>query len=752
MYFGTMMAIWAQHTTLLDILFASPLLIYATVLAPVVGGMGVRELVFVALLGATSGAASAATFAHLGWWVGDMTPFLVGWGLFVFKPVRTKAETQARWAEMREQARVSDDSLHLPHEQIRVYRERLVDYALCGVLGGLLAGALIGFGEAKWLTGQSAEFTELGVLCWGPLVYGIIFAGVGIGFAACAAFLSLLLDRFASRKWVFAWAFGKILGLGALGIGGFRFWRDVLMKHNPTPSQLAVMVGSSAAIALIGMLVAVVLLSFLKTTRVVAVGVALAFYLLIVSTGGLLAKSATLHPTRLAFNPAQKAAGPNIIFLGIDTLRADYLKLYNPQARPNTPHIDALANDAIVYRKCFSQASWTKPSFATMFTGRYPSSHTVTTQDSVIPNEITTLADALLAGGYYTQGYSNNLNIARIWNFKKGFVDYEDLLSNTYFGAPESATSMTLYQGLRKARARVFKATVVSDYYQPAEVVNKTAFAWLDSVLRPKDAPFYLFLHFMDCHDPYIDHKHPGRAYARAAMENPDPEKYTDVFKEVYSGDVEYLDARLGEFFDGLRQRGLYDNSIVVLTGDHGEEFYEHHGWWHGKTLYDEQTHVPLLIKLPGNVHGDNAHFARHVDLAPTLLSLAKLPKVAEMQGIALIADAGAPANESTASVYSENDFEGNELQAYRTDDHKLIRANADNTRNLKPVELYDLKADPGELSNLAGAGRPEEADYGAQLIGMREYVLGHAAEPVVVKSTSDATRERLNAIGYLQN
>ncbi|MBI5091218.1 MAG: sulfatase-like hydrolase/transferase [Candidatus Hydrogenedentes bacterium] len=748
MYFGTMMAIRAPHTSLLDILFASPLLIYGTVVAPVIGGMGVRELVFVTLLGDTSGQASALAFAHLGWWVGDLGPYIVGWILFVFKPVRTAAETKAKWAELRAQARQGAGMVTLSPEQIRVYRERLADYVLGGALGGLVSGALIGLAEAKWLTSQSAEFTELGVLCWGPLAYGIVFVCVGTGLAACAAFLSLLFDRFICRGWVFAWCLGGLLGLGTLGVGGFRYYRDVMLKHDLTPGQLAALIGAAITIALIAAVSSGLSARQFNTSKLGAVLVPVIVFLAIVSAGGGMAKSASLHPVTLPFAPPETAAGPNIIFLGIDTLRADYLKSFNASARTKTPHLDALAANSVVFTKCFAQAPWTKPSFATMFTGRYPTSHTVTGQDSVMPGTITTLADVLLAAGYYTLGYSNNGNIARVWNFQKGFVDYEDLQPNTRFGAPASAVNTVLYQALRKARARMIKKVVVTDYFQPGEVVTGTALAWLDSAARPKDAPFYLFLHYMDCHDPYIDHKRPGIGYARAAMEHPDPAKYEELFKEVYTGDVEYLDTQLGRLFDGLKQRGLYDKTVIVLTGDHGEEFYEHRGWWHGDTLYDEQLHVPLILKLPGNTPAVNDHLARHVDLAPTLLHLAGLSPARGMQGISLVTAANPAPNADVGFVYSEVDFEGNVLQAVRTNEHKLIHANEGNMRT-KPHELYDLIADPGEQADLGGTGRPEERELGITLEGMREFNKGNAAEPVVQKNLSDEQKSRLQAIGY---
>src|SRR5207247_87007 len=204
-------------------------------------------------------------------------------------------------------------------------------------------------------------------------------------------------------------------------------------------------------------------------------------------------------------------------------------------------------------------------------------------------------------------------------------------------------------------------------------------------------------------------HPFNGEGYARVAHPNPPP-ALAERLHHLYEGEVAYLDEHLGVLFDDLKRRGLYDRTLVVLTADHGEEFHEHGGWWHGTTLYDEQIHVPLIVKPPG------AHalarlrdeLANSLDIAPTIVAAAHLKPPAVMQGHALPLDAGpAPAREST---FAEEDLEGNVLQAVRTRAWKLVSANPGNPRGLAPEELYDLPRDPGEQRNVV-ASAPAETE-----------------------------------------
>jgi arylsulfatase A-like enzyme len=258
----------------------------------------------------------------------------------------------------------------------------------------------------------------------------------------------------------------------------------------------------------------------------------------------------------------------------------------------------------------------------------------------------------------------------------------------------------------------------------------------------------------MDPHDPFMDWEQPGIGYARARMEHPDADTYLEPMKKAYKLEIEYMDEHLGRLFEGLRELGVYDDSVIIFTADHGEEFYDHEGWWHGQTLYDELIHVPLMMKLPKNTGAGTilADFARHIDLAPSILALAGLRAAETMKGSALVTLDGRPAAYGPQYVYAENDFEGNVLEAVRTRDRKLIHANVDNRRGLKPVEFYDLATDPAEQNNLADQPEMavEQAALAKTLDDMEAFIREDAAEPLLLEGSLEEQRERLENLGYM--
>ena len=758
MYFGTMMAIRAENTSLFDILFASPVMIWGTVIGPSVGGEGIREIVFASLLGSKSGVATSVLFAHLGWWIGELIPAIIGAPIFALRSRPSKEEVQAKLAEARQQSAQVDGSLHLTPDAVRSYRMALIGCVVAGLLGGLIAGGFVGLAEAGWLKTQIQGLGELAMFWWGPLVYGMCFAGIGLGLAGALAFLYLLWDRFAPVAVTFALCLGGSLTAGGGVFAVWRYMRDVLHGHTPGVGQLltigAMVLAAGILVASIGAVIAYVL----SRRRLAAVAAALLFFALLVAGGAGYAKMNAPAPKGAAFAPSVKSTGPNIVLIVADALRADYLKLHCDTAVAETPRLDTFARDSVFFENGFAQASWTKPSFATIFSGAYPSSHTAKTKTDALPGELEVVAEILKDNGYYTKGLANNPNINAAFNFNQGFVDYVDLKPSLYFGATGSASKLAMYGILRQARhillSRLSKKMVVTDFYQPAEVVTRDALDFVADAERPKDAPFFLFLHYMEPHDPFMDHEQPGVGFARVRMGNPDPDKFLEPMVKAYNSEIEHMDKHLGTLFDGLKDLGLYEDAVVLFTADHGEEFFDHEGWWHGQTLFDELIRTPLIVKLPKNqmAGATNADFARHIDIAPTLAHLAGLEKAGNMPGKSLFTGDGAFTNKDITYVFAENDFENNILEAVRTHRAKVIHANEGNPRNHAPVECYDLTEDPLEKNDLcAGGSDSPYPDLEKLMSEMREFVAGNAAEPVMVDSISDEMKQQLEGLGYLE-
>ena len=758
MYFGTAMAMSGGQAEMLDVFFASPLIIVGSIIAPTVSGVGVREGVMTILLGGKYGAEAAFLFGHIALWIGEAVPFLLSVPLLLLAGRPNRAKFLAALEAVRAKTTTRDEDLHLAPEVVTDYRNKLVNSFGCGILGGLIGGALFGLAEGIYHMSTLANYTDSAAYWWAPLVYGLSFSPIGFGVGAVLVFFYLLCDRFLRGSTTFALSLGGTVGFLSLVIGVFRYRRDILAEAAMGGGDYAKVLIGAVVAALVCVVVGSVAARLIKGGRILNTGAVLSSFVLIVVAGFLISLVQRPSAEAVAFDPETRAAGPNIILIAVDTLRADFVKAYNVDAPPETPNISALAEDSVLFQNAFAQSSWTKASFGTIFSGMYPEAHTATGKASALPKDVTTIAEVLEAGGYYTRGYSNNPNITSTFNYDQGFADYIDLKPDLYFGAQPSCEKLVLYDILRKVVQQVNKRLlggriIITDFYQPGESITDIGLDWLDSDARPADTPFFLFLHYMDPHDPFRDPDRPGKGFARVQMGNPDADMREPLIR-AYTYEVEYMDTHVGRLLDGLRERGLYDDALIVFTSDHGEEFYEHGGFWHGLSLYDEQIAIPLMMKLPGGqLAGErNFNLARHVDLAPTIAQFANQPTAVEWQGKSLFTPDLAPGNDNTPHVHSHLDFEGIVLHSIRTLDKKLIRANEGNKRGYAPVEFYDLAVDPGEQNNLAGENEVAEAVFQKALDDMDAFIKEGAVEPEAF-NLEDMTQEqldRLRSLGYL--
>jgi arylsulfatase A-like enzyme len=609
-----------------------------------------------------------------------------------------------------------------------------------GIAGGLLAGAAVGVAEAIVVWVHAHGGGELPALAWALVAYGAFGAAAGLGAGILATIVGI--DGFA-------FGFAGVAAVLAFAVGRFRIIRDVFLEQVPRGMlPLAAQVGALVVVVVLAVAIGRALRGLAARRAPLARPPIAAVVVLLLAAawaGGTRLKPMPAEPP-LAARPAAPAGAPNVILFMIDTLRADHLSAYGYDAI-KTPHIDALAADGARYANAFSQASWTRPSVATILTGLFPSSHGAVHKADQLPDRVDTLAEMLQRGGYRTIGFANNANVSQAFNFQQGFDDYRYLAPDFFFYADEPASQLALYSGLRVVRERFLARRVnVHNYYQPAEVVTGEVEAWLDT--HGKDAkPFFLFAHYMDAHDPYFVHPFNGEGYARVANPNPPP-AMAEKLRSLYDSGIAYLDQHLGVLLDDLKARGLYDQTLIVLTADHGEEFQEHGGWWHGTTLYDEQIRVPLLVKAPGshNARRVPTELVTSLDITPTVLSAASLPTPPTLQGHALPLDGPAPAR---SSVFAEEDLEGNVLQAVRGRDWKLISANEGNPRGLPPEQLFEVSRDPAEKSDRLSSA-PAQAEMMRAEMG-RSILEARAHAGATQQGGDDAaTQERLRALGYV--
>jgi arylsulfatase A-like enzyme len=310
----------------------------------------------------------------------------------------------------------------------------------------------------------------------------------------------------------------------------------------------------------------------------------------------------------LAGLPAAPVGSPNILLIMVDALRADHLSGYGYQRR-TSPNIDGIAQQGVLFEHAFATTSYTLPSHASLLTGRYPYEHGVEwkTSRALLDGSHLTLADALHSRGYRTAAVSANVFwFTRPRGFGRGFIRFED-----YFHSIGDMAVRTLYG--RAFEHLVLRRLGFEDIpaRKRAPDVNRSALSWID---RDRTRPFFIFLNYMDVHDPYLPPqpfrnkfspvKYPGGILNwRTGRSDPQltPEQLQSEI-DAYDGAIAYVDDHIGQLLAELQRRGLGNNTAVVITSDHGESFGEHGLYLHGNSLYREEIHVPLIFWAPTQI------------------------------------------------------------------------------------------------------------------------------------------------------
>jgi arylsulfatase A-like enzyme/Tfp pilus assembly protein PilF len=405
-----------------------------------------------------------------------------------------------------------------------------------------------------------------------------------------------------------------------------------------------------------------------------------------------------------------RARPPNVLFITIDTLRADHLGCYG-FAAARTPHIDGLASEGVRCADAISAAPITMPAHSSIFTGLLPPAHGVRDNGAfALGDENVTLAERLKARGYATQAFVSAIVLSRRYNLTQGFDGYDDDL-------------------WAEDQPKLF---MIRD--RPAARTSELAVAWLRrwaaSSPRP---PFFLWVHFFDPHQPYA-----------ASLED------RKGAASPYDAEIVSADRGVGRLLDALRESGVQDDTLVVLTADHGESLGEHQEKTHALFVYDATVHVPLIFRYPAKLPRSRVYpgAVRSVDIVPTVLAMLGLPGGEETQGQSLLRAFRGEVPPPDLPQYSESllaelGFGMAPLHAVRLGGYKLIRA--------PRPELYDLRADPQELRNIY----TEERDRAARLEGELDRLLEESAGKARKAKENPMTRESeeaLRALGYLSS
>lgn len=602
--------------------------------------------------------------------------------------------------------------------------------------GTTLAGALVGFCEGRY-----QRVPPL----YSLLLYATLWALAGLA-------LGTIVAWWQGRRWPtitpanVTWGLLAAMPVSTAVLVRFVMFRDVFMEA-PERQLAAAACGVGAACAVAALVAAIgfvtersLLAVRPSTFRALAVPI-----LACLSFAGVVASSHDDIFAQSTTTPSNRQ-GLGVILVVADALRADALGAYGAPLRDGvslTPNLDAFAQESLVFTRASAQASWTKPAMASIMTSRHVSGHNTMAKAAVLPNTLPTLATALWQNGVHTSAVVTNYNLTSYFGFERGFANYRYLPPARYLGAPPEANRLAAYNVYRLVRERYLKAgREARFFYRDANTVNAQA---LDIIDRETYARYFLWLHYMEAHDPYFDAQ--GNTWAKVSDPHP---KASDAaaLRTAYEDGVRRFDAAFGTLIGGLQARHLLERTLVIVMSDHGEEFGEHGGFYHGTTLYEEMLHIPLIMHGPGLLPGVDGRLVRQIDIAPTIASFLRIPAPGSWEGT----DALVRNNGVTTSL-SEEDHEGNVLTALQVaagdGGLKLILANADNPRGLRPTELYDLGQDPHEKTALPD-GDARTLALSAQMRDIRLHAQKEGATSTETRLDAPAKAE-LRSLGYVQ-
>lgn len=414
--------------------------------------------------------------------------------------------------------------------------------------------------------------------------------------------------------------------------------------------------------------------------------------LLLVATGLALA-------AHLLTNPNTSDAPRNVILITIDTTRADALGAYGKQGA-GTPVMDALAAQGTVFDRAYSHAPITLPSHSSILTGLTPPQHGVRNNITYrLQEDRQTLAERLRAQGFATAAFVSSIILDSRFGLDQGFDHYDDDI---------------VHYTRREGKAIVTRR---------AGTTIDAVLAWLDA--HQQSAPeqrFFNWIHFYDPHAPYD----PPLPYAHAYADSP------------YQGEIAYVDSQIGRLVASLRTHGLLDDTLIVITADHGDSFGEHGEETHGFFTYGTTTHVPLILSRPlGTTPGKHlTQVVQSIDLVPTIMTRLGFAIPPELEGKPL--SSTDPRTVFSEAIIPKEDFYLAPVHSLKDQDFSFYYSS--------DLELYDLKADPQEKHNLAES-QPERA---ARYLDRIQLLLDNAATNSQRVSVDQATIEMLRSLGYV--
>jgi len=444
---------------------------------------------------------------------------------------------------------------------------------------------------------------------------------------------------------------------------------------------------------------------------------------------------------------------PNVILVTLDAMRRDHVSLYGHGAR--TPNIDSFFGSATIFGDAHSVSGWTLPAMTAMFSERYPgitpSRHLGANH---VPEEVVTFAETARAKGYVTAGFCGNWALSASRGILQGFD--ESLVLNHHRRGDEIWDAPPVFHNIYNRLRRAIQPD--RKFVDTTPILIDRAERFIETYQQDT---FFLWLHLMSPHDPYnpdpdtLNDDYDGPLSANHFAPHDEfpsefdiregrfqlSEKDEDHIGYLYRKEVEELDRFLGGFFETLENEGTLDQTIVVLTSDHGEELWDHGDYYHGHSLYQELTSIPLLFRIPGQGSSTVDGLATLIDVFPTLRSFCGLSVEPDAEGQSLRAAIESGEVEERTILAMEHE---EHLYAARDLDYSFIWNSLSGE-----IQLFDRKTDPLEMQDIV-TERPDLVQRYLSLVG--EYRDGIMARSVSTDPKKDGQlMERLKSIGYIQ-
>jgi len=341
---------------------------------------------------------------------------------------------------------------------------------------------------------------------------------------------------------------------------------------------------------------------------------------------------------------------PNILLISIDTLRADHLSCYG-YYRKTSPNIDRIASEGTTFFRHYSTGVWTPPGHASMLTGLYVSEHGVHGENR-LSEKIPTIASVLRENGYQTAGFVNNSQVGELVGLAKG----HDFFVEVWKGFRASSLMGRITRGGIRRIRKIFAHEDMG-----ASRTNRLFKIWLETE-KEAGKPFYAFLHYIEPHNPLnppcrfkknfrtLESGSIDKRKVKKIAHNPlscfvDDLRPTEAeiafLKALYDGEIAYTDHKIGEIAEILEKNGLYDNTMIIITSDHGEHFGEHGFWSHVASLHEEVLRIPLVIKYPNGPEcaKEVEGYTQLIDIFPTVMDIAGVNANISTSGLSLSYD-----------------------------------------------------------------------------------------------------------------